>query len=271
MVRGFFENGGTRAYIARTVAALEGVDEIELICPLPDANGEAIAQCERRRDRVAILSLPVGLAGVEQVIAARPAEQSGFAAAHHPWVWAQGELTPPGGHVAGVYARGHVWATPTASDIVGLSDPLLERALSDADAQALADGRINPLRGVRVWGARTLNPDPDWKYLSIRRLLIFLERSIDEGLRWVAFEPNGEPLWATVRGNVTDFLDAEWRAGALQGDRPEKAFFVRCDVSTMTQDDLDNGRLVCEVGVAPLRPAEFVIIRIGLWTADRPA
>ena len=269
MVRGFFENGGTRAYLAQSVAALETVDEIELVCPSPDANEEAIAQCERRRDRVAILSLPPGLASVDQVLAARPAEPSGFAAAHHPWVWAGGELTPPGGHVAGVYARGDVWATPTGSDIVGLSDPVLERTLSDADAGALAQGHVNPLRSSQIWGARTLNPDHEWKYLNIRRLLIFLERSIDEGLQWVVFEPNGEPLWAKVRAGVTDFLDAQRRSGALQGDRPDNAFFVRCDLTTMTQDDLDSGRLICEIGVAPLRPAEFVIIRIGLWTADR--
>jgi phage tail sheath protein FI len=103
--------------------------------------------------------------------------------------------------------------------------------------------------------------------VSLRRFLIYLEHSIDEGTRWAAFEPNGEPLWAEVTRTVTDFLYAEWRDGALQGDSAEQAFFVRCDRTTMTQNDLDNGRLICEIGVAPLRPAEFVIFRIGQWTA----
>jgi phage tail sheath protein FI len=99
--------------------------------------------------------------------------------------------------------------------------------------------------------------------------LLFLEASISRGIEWAVFEPNGEPLWAHVRGLVTNFLNAQWRAGALMGTRPDEAFFVRCDRTTMTQDDIENGRLICLVGVAPVRPAEFVIFRIGQWTADR--
>jgi phage tail sheath protein FI len=109
--------------------------------------------------------------------------------------------------------------------------------------------------------------DPDWKYVSVRRLLVYLEHSIDEGTQWAVFEPNDESLWAAVRCSVSDFLYGEWRDGALQGERAEDAFFVRCDRTTMTQDDVDNGRLVIEIGVAPLRPAEFVIFQIGQWTA----
>jgi hypothetical protein len=267
MARGFFDNGGTRAYVSRTVAALDAIDEIGLICPMPEANEEAIAQCERRRDRIAILSLPRGLGSVEQVLAARPAEPSGFAAAHHPWVWAGRELLPPGGHVAGAYASSDVWATPT--EMRGLDDPPLERSLSEAEVEALVDGAVNPMRGVRLWSARTLDPDPEWRHVNVRRLTIFLERSIDRGLQWVVFEPNAEPLWAAVRTAVIDFLTAQWRAGALKGARQDEASFVRCDRTTMTQDDLDSGRLVCIVGVAVLQPAEFVIFRIGQWTADR--
>jgi hypothetical protein len=118
-----------------------------------------------------------------------------------------------------------------------------------------------------VWGARTLDPDPEHRYLPVRRLMIFLETSIDRGLQWVVFEPNGEALWARVREAVGTFLLTQWRAGALQGQTPDQAFFVRCDRTTMTQDDLDNGRLICEIGVAPVRPAEFVIFRIGQRTA----
>ena len=135
---------------------------------------------------------------------------------------------------------------------------------------------VNVLRsfdgeGIRLWGARTLSSDPEWKYINIRRYLLFLEHSIDQGTQWAVFEPNGEALWATVRRSVEDFLDAQWRSGALVGRTPQDAYFVRCDRTTMTQDDLDHGRLVALVGVAPLKPAEFVIFRIGQWTAGAAA
>jgi phage tail sheath protein FI len=114
---------------------------------------------------------------------------------------------------------------------------------------------------------RLVTSDPDWKYVDVRRLLVYLEHSIDEGTQWVVFEPNAEPLWAAVRASVSDFLLAELRDGALKGERADDAFFVRCDRTTMTQADLDNGRLVIEIGIAPVRPAEFVVFRIGQWTA----
>ena len=112
------------------------------------------------------------------------------------------------------------------------------------------------------------NPDPEWKYVNLRRYLAELEHSIDVGTQWVVFEPNGDSLWARVRSTVSDFLTKEWQSGHLVGATAEPAYFVRCDRTTMTQNDLDNGRLVCEIGVAPIKPAEFVIIRIGQWTAD---
>lgn len=109
--------------------------------------------------------------------------------------------------------------------------------------------------------------DPDWKYVDVRRLLIYLEHSLDQGLQWAVFETNDEPLWSSVRRSVFDFLFAEWQSGALKGTTPEEAFFVRCDRTTMTQQDIDNGRLVALIGVAPVRPAEFVIFQIGQWTS----
>jgi phage tail sheath protein FI len=112
--------------------------------------------------------------------------------------------------------------------------------------------------------------DPEWLYVEPRRVLRFLEHSIGMGLQWVVFEPNGEQLWEQVRQSVGDFLYGQWHGGVLRGDRPEEAYFVDCDRSTMTQDDLDNGRLVTVIGVAPVRPAEFVVLRIGQWTAGDP-
>ncbi len=124
-------------------------------------------------------------------------------------------------------------------------------------------------RGNLVWGARTLSSDQQWKYLNLRRQCDWIECSLDDGLQWVVFEPNGEALWARVRQSVGDFLHAHWINGALQGAKPEQAYVVRADRTTMTQDDINNGRLVVQIGIAPLKPAEFVFIRIGLWTADR--
>jgi uncharacterized protein len=114
-----------------------------------------------------------------------------------------------------------------------------------------------------------IRPDPDRNYVNIRRYMIYLEHSLEAAIQWVVFEPNGDALWANVRKTVEDFLLNEWQSGALLGDKPEEAYFVHCDRTTMTQNDLDNGRLVCVVGVAPVKPAEFVIFRIGQWTADR--
>ena len=128
--------------------------------------------------------------------------------------------------------------------------------------------RFFPERGNRVWGARTMSSDPEWKYVNVRRLFIYLEHSIDKSTQWVVFEPNNERLWASVRQTIEDFLLVTWRSGALMGTKPEEAYFVRCDRTTMTQNDLDNGRLICLIGVAPTYPAEFVIFRIGQWTAD---
>ena len=131
--------------------------------------------------------------------------------------------------------------------------------------------RALPNRGIRVWGARTASSDPEWKYVPVRRYFLYLEASIDIGTQWAVFEPNGERLWDNVRTAVTDFLYNEWVNGALLGATPAEAFFVRCGRDTMTQNDIDNGRLVCLVGVAALKPAEFVIFRIGQKTADAGA
>ena len=123
-------------------------------------------------------------------------------------------------------------------------------------------------RGYRVWGARTISSDPEWTYINVRRLFIYLEHSIDRATQWAVFEPNNEELWLKIRLTIEGFLYDVWRSGALLGARPEDAYFVRCDRTTMSQSDLDNGRLICLIGVAPTKPAEFVIFRIGQWTAD---
>ncbi len=123
-------------------------------------------------------------------------------------------------------------------------------------------------RGHRVWGARTMSSDPEWKYVNVRRFFNYLEHSIDRATQWAVFEPNNERLWRNIRQMVEDFLLVEWQKGALLGSKPEEAYFVRCDRTTMTQNDIDNGRMICLIGVSPTKPAEFVIFRIGQWTAE---
>jgi hypothetical protein len=127
--------------------------------------------------------------------------------------------------------------------------------------------RSFPNRGIRVWGARTTSTDPLWKYVNVRRLFLFLEESIDEGTQWVVFEPNNEQLWDRVKQTITAFLTTVWRTGALMGTTPDEAFFVKVDRTTMTQNDIDNGRLIVIIGVAPTKPAEFVIFRFAQFTA----
>lgn len=243
--------------------------------------GLLISHAQRMRYRIAVLDCGDGQS-IAQVRALRARYDSSHAALYYPWIRIVDPLTrteiavPPSGHVAGIYARNDanraVYKAP-ANEGVHLAVGL-ERLLHKSQQDVLNPEGINCFRffagrGFRLWGARTTSSDPEWRYVHLRRYFAYLERSIDKGIQWAVFEPNGEALWANVRRTIGDFLLKEWQVGALLGDQPEKSFLVKCDRTTMSQDDLDNGRLVCRVGVAPLRPAEFVIFRIGQWTADR--
>ena len=242
-----------------------------------------VSHAERMRYRIAVLDSGEGQS-VAEVRAMRRKLDSSYAALYYPWVRVLDPVTnternlPPSGFVAGIYARTDtergVHKAP-ANEVVNLAVGF-EKMINRAEPDILNPEGVNCFRffvgrGHRLWGARTASSDPEWKYVNLRRYFAYLERSIDKGTQWAVFEPNGTQLWANVRRTIEDFLFNEWQMGALLGDKPEKSFFVRCDRSTMTQNDLDNGRLVCLVGVAPLRPAEFVIFRIGQWTADRRA
>jgi phage tail sheath protein FI len=219
---------------------------------------------------------------IDAVRAMRSKIDSTYAAFHYPWLKVLDPTTgmdiflPPSGFVAGIYAhtdtRRGVFNAPADEAVnlaIGLEQTLDNTQLNLLNSEGINCFRFFEGRGFRLWGARTATSDPEWKYVNVRRYLIYLERSIDQGTRWTVFEPNTEPLWANVQRRIEDFLFNEWKAGGLHGDKPEKAFFVRCDRTTMTQDDLDNGRLILTIGVAPLRPAEFVIFRIARWTAHR--
>lgn len=318
-VRGFFENGGARLYVARVldalapaadgdldavvghaasgadagtgIAGLMAIADISLMA-VPDgvaapAFAAALLEaCDGAKDRVAIVDVPAGTVPRpgdrprDTPFGAQYYPELHVPAAHRPERFA---VAPACGHVAGCLAAAPVDAAGRPAPRLspdslvveaqpGAETPLA-RIVPAAEADRLVLGGVNVIRdlrfadqGVRIWGARTMASNPEWKYVSVRRLIVYLERSIGHGLEWVVFEPNDDRTWTAVRAAVTIFLHALWRRGGLVGATPGAAYFVTCDRSTMTQDDLDNGRLICEVGVAPLKPAEFVILRIGQWT-----
>jgi phage tail sheath protein FI len=282
---------------ATGLAALGEIDDIAIVA-LPDGgayddlqNSQAaadrlITHAELFRYRIAVVDAPAN-SSMTEIRHFRGRFDSKYAALYHPWIEildplerpAQGApprklLLPPSGFVTGIYARSDiergVHKAPANEIVRGLTR--LEANINKARQDVLNPEGINALRffegrGNRVWGARTISSDPEWKYVNVRRLFIYLEHSIDLGTQWAVFEPNNSRLWASIRQTVEDFLLVLWRDGALLGDKPEDAFFVRCDRTTMTQNDLDNGRLICLIGVAPTKPAEFVIFRIGQYTA----
>ncbi len=242
---------------------------------------QLINHAARMRYRIAVIDSGDNQS-IGQVRAMRAQLDSTYGALYYPWIRVLDPLSqreiymPPSGFVSGIYARNDVnravYKAP-ANEVVNLALGF-ERFLNKSQQEVLNPEGINCFRffegrGMRLWGARTISSDPEWKYVNLRRYFAYVERSIDKGTQWAVFEPNGEQLWANVRRTIEDFLLNEWQAGALLGDKPDKAYFVKCDRSTMSQNDLDNGRLICLVGLAPLRPAEFVIFRIGQWTSDR--
>ena len=292
-VRGFFENGGQRCFISQIAAtdplelglvALDAPGISVVCCPddptIQNAAAAMAAHCEKRKDRISILQSPLPIV---PVATHQPPVRSSYAAYYYPWITVtslNGSSTvtiPPCGHLAGIYAqtdaaRG-VWVAPAnvpLAEVTALSQDLTAAESDELNSRGIDLIRSFPAQGIRVWGARTTNQDSDYKYIPVRRFMIFLEQSIAEGTQWAVFEPNGPALWAVVRSSIENILGSVWKQGALLGSTQQEAFFVRCDPTTMTQNDLDNGRLVCIVGVAPVRPAEFVIIQIGVWTQCPP-
>ena len=250
--------------------------------------GAVISHVERPRAyRIAVLDVPLDrtVGGAREV---RSRIDSTRAALYYPWVTVNNPLfrpgrddipreinLPPSGFVTGIYARNDVQRgvhKAPANEVVR-GALRFETDINHAEQESLNPIGVNclrffPGRGFRVWGARTVSSDPEWKYVNVRRYFNYVERSVDQGTQWAVFEPNGEALWRNVRETIDSFLYNEWRSGALLGASPKEAYFVKCDRSTMTQNDLDNGRLICLVGIAVLKPAEFVIFRIGQKTAD---
>ncbi|MBB0244949.1 phage tail sheath family protein [Streptomyces alkaliphilus] len=241
-----------------------------------------IAHCELMGDRVAIIDPPPGM-NARQVRVWRQETanfDSRYAALYYPWIKTfdpaigKARLMPPSGHIAGVWARNDsergVHKAPANEVVRGAVD--LELQVTHGEQDLLNPIGVNclrafPGRGIRVWGARTLSSDPEWRYLNIRRYFNYLEEAILLGTQWVVFEPNDHRLWARIRRNISSFLTNEWRSGALFGTQPNQAFYVKCDEETNPPESIDVGRVVCEIGVSVVKPAEFVIFRLSQYSS----
>lgn len=238
-----------------------------------------VDHCERRQDRFAILDAPPKMA-LDDVVAWRRRFDSSYAALYYPWVIARvgeeaGNAIPPSGHVAGLYARcdadAGVHRAPANLPLQGLVD--VETFVHKRERDYLFDNKVNGIhaftaRGLRVWGARTLSSDKAFTHINVRRLFIMLRRSIELFAQWVVFEPNGHDLWKTLTRAVEAFLYHQYKKGALIGDTAEEAFYVKCDEETNPPEARDAGELTVEIGVAPVKPAEFIIVRIHQWTRE---
>jgi phage tail sheath protein FI len=259
------------------------IDEISIVYSPNSQNVDGLSSalirhCQILKDRFAIIDAEQGEDASTLDPRSDPETVTQYAAFYYPWIYIVDPQTgslrviPPGGYMAGIYARSDtergVHKAPANEVVRGAKK--LEFLITKGEHDLLNPRGVNvirsfPGRGIRVWGARTLSSNTLWKYINVRRLFIYIEESIEEGTQWVVFEPNNEKLWARVRATITQFLTRVWRDGALMGTKAEEAFFVKCDRSTMTQDDIDNGRLICVIGIAPVKPAEFVIFRIAQW------
>ncbi|HIH44096.1 MAG TPA: phage tail sheath family protein [Candidatus Methanoperedenaceae archaeon] len=270
------------------IEAFKDIDEVSILAAPgnTDLNVQLalVSQCENLKDRFAVLDIPENLQKVNDVKAYREKFETSYAAMYHPWIQIYDPAEnrdiyiPPSGSIMGIYSRNDqnrgVHKAP-ANEVVRTATDL-KYLLNKGEQDILNPKGVNlirsfPGRGILVWGARTCSSNTLWKYINVRRLFIYVEESIDEGTQWVVFEPNDDKLWARVKATITEFLTRVWRDGALMGTKAEEAFFVKCDRTTMTDDDINNGRLVCVIGIAPVRPAEFVIFRIAQLTASAKA
>lgn len=293
-VYGFFRNGGTRCYvtwitgenkIADVLDAFEAIDEITIVAAPGNLalRDDIKDHCEKMGDRIAILDSEetIDLSNADDVKKLKPFN-SAYAALYFPWIQVFDPASnsniyiPPSGHIAGVYARVDgqrgVHKAPANETILGALD--LKYNLSKAKQDGLNPDGINCIRklngNIRVWGARTLGGDAntEFKYVNIRRHFSYLRDSIDKGTQWTVFEPNNPELWAKIRRNISAFLVTEWRKGALFGTTPQEAFYVKCDEENNPPEVRDLGQVVTEIGLAVVKPAEFVIFRLSQWTGS---
>lgn len=298
--RCYIVNIGNDGNIAEGAVLLESLDEITIVCAPGHSTAietdALISHCELLGDRVAVLDSPSGrididlLKKVPSSADASPpdglrprASDSGYGAFYYPWVQVKDPLSgskivsaPPSGFIAGVYSRTDslrgVHKAPANETVRGAVG--LDHMITGEEQGELNRAGVNVIRyfsdsGFRVWGARTLAPEAsEWRYVNVRRLLNMIKESIEDGTRWTVFEPNDMTLWKSVERNIRAFLYLLWRDKALQGETEEQAFYVKCDAETNPPEVIDSGRLVTEIGLAPVKPAEFVIFRLSMLRPD---
>ena len=267
---------GIQTFLENTVASIIAVPGITI----PEVIVSLIAHCENQQNRFAILDVPQDKVKVSDILEYRNMVDSTYAAMYHPWVQVFDPITkkpgfvPPSGSVAGVFSRTDmtrgVHKAP-ANETVQCTG--LSVNYNNAEQDLLNPAGVNLIRalpgqGIRVWGARTVSSNSNFKYVNVRRLFIYVEQSIKAATNWVVFEPNNSSLWARVQMTVSSFLETMFRSGMLAGESPAEAFFVDIGTATMSRDDIMNGRLICEIGIAPSRPAEFVIFRVTQFTSE---
>lgn len=273
-------NGADNGPGKRTgIEAFQEISDVSIMAVpgVTDANVQAklVAHCEGLTSRFAVLDAPLNATSVDELNTHKSAYDTSYAALYAPWVQVfdpllkRAAFLPPSGSVCGIYARTDIErgvhkapANEVVRSCTGLSVTYNAAEQGKLNPNGVNLIRALPGQGIRIWGARTCSSDGNWKYVNVRRLFIFLEESIRANTNWAVFEPNDEGLWSRVKGSISLFLETQRRNGALMGTTPEEAYYVEVGRNTMSQDDILNGRLICEIGVAPVRPAEFVIFRI---------
>lgn len=268
---------GIQAFVDNDVVSIIAVPGVTD----PNVQLSLVAHCENLASRFAVLDIPRDARKVQDITNHRNMFDTTYAALYHPWITVFDPLDkrnfciPPSGSIIGIYARSDntrgVHKAPANEVVracVGLDVQYNKGEQDILNPKGVNLIRAFPGQGIRVWGARTASSDGSWKYINVRRLFIFIEETIKANTNWAVFEPNDEVLWVRVQRTIEVFLTNLWRGGSLAGTSPEEAFFVNIGRSTMSQDDIDNGRLICVIGVAPVKPAEFVIFRITQKTGD---
>lgn len=271
------KRSGIQAFLDNDVVSIMAVPGVTD----PNVSLTLVAHCENLASRFAVLDVPKDAKKVDDIQAHRDIFDSTYAALYHPWLTVFDPLDkknisiPPSGSIMGMYSRSDntrgVHKAPANEVVracVGLDCQFNKGEQDILNPKGVNLIRAFPGMGIRVWGARTVSSDPSWKYVNVRRLFIFIEESIKANTNWAVFEPNDEVLWVRVKRTIDVFLTGLWRGGSLAGSAPSEAFFVNIGRDTMSQDDIENGRLICVIGVAPVKPAEFVIFRISQKTSD---
>ncbi len=267
---------GIQAFVENNMVSMMAVPGITM----PEVIVSLVAHCENLRSRFAVIDMPKDMYKTADLIGYRNIVDSTYCAMYHPWIEVfdrssnKSDYVPPSGAVMGVYSRTDinrgVHKAPANETVfcTGLKVNYTKDEQDILNPEGINLIRALPGQGIRIWGARTASSNSAFKYVNVRRLFIYVEESIKANTNWVVFEPNDATLWQRVEMTITNFLDGLWRNGMLAGDTPATSYFVEIGPGTMSRDDIMNGRLICNIGIAPSRPAEFVIFRVTQFTAE---